>query len=280
MTFSEFEKKISTALADAGVENSSTEAASLISEILDISNGELAFRKAAGKLVSADEETQISSALVRRIKHEPLQYITGRAYFRDLVLNVNSDVLIPRFETELLVDRIVKSAAHGAKVLDIGTGSGAIAVSCAYERKDFEVLALDISAATLETARSNAGKYQLENISFRKSDLFSALAPEEKFDVIAANLPYVTFEEYAVLQPEVKDYEPELALTAPDDGLELIYKVCRELDERLNSGGFAIFEMSPHQIGKVAELLEKYGFCCSVISDYTSRERFVCAEKR
>lgn len=280
MTFSEFEKKISTALADAGVENSSTEAASLISEILDISNGELAFRKAAGKLVSADEETLISSALVRRIKHEPLQYITGRAYFRDLVLNVNSDVLIPRFETELLVDRIVKSAAHGAKVLDIGTGSGAIAVSCAYERKDFEVLALDISEAALETARSNAGKYQLENISFRKSDLFSALAPEEKFDVIAANLPYVTFEEYAVLQPEVKDYEPELALTAPDDGLELIYKVCRELDERLNSGGFAIFEMSPHQTGKVAELLEKYGFCCSVISDYTSRERFVCAEKR
>lgn len=280
MTFAAFEEKISADLASAGIENSRCEAANLLSEILDISNSELAFRKASGRVVSDDETAVVSAALARRIKHEPLQYITGRAYFRDIVLEVNPDVLIPRFETELLVDRVVKNAPREAKMLDIGTGSGAIAVSCAFERSDLDVLALDVSAAALETARRNAEKYQLKNIRFLKSDLFSGLACDEKFDVIAANLPYVTFDEYAVLQPEVKEFEPQLALTAHDEGLALIYKVCRELDLRLNSGGFAIFEMSPHQTAEVAELLESYGFFCSVISDYTSRERFVCAEKR
>ncbi len=280
MTFAAFEEKITADLAASGIENSRCEAANLLSEIFDISNSELAFRKASGRAVSDDEMKAVNAALVRRIKREPLQYITGRAYFRDLVLEVNPDVLIPRFETELLVDRVVENAPHGAKILDIGTGSGAIAVSCAYERKDCDVLALDISAAALETAQRNAEKYQLKNIRIRKSDLFSALAPEETFDVIAANLPYVTFDEYDVLQPEVKEFEPQLALTAHDDGLDLIYKVCRELDHRLNPGAFAIFEMSPHQTEKVAELLGKTGFSCSVISDYTSRERFVCARKR
>jgi release factor glutamine methyltransferase len=279
MTFAAFEEKIADALCAAGIENSRTEAANLLSEILDLSNSELAFKKATGGVLTDGEISKLNAALERRVRREPLQYITGRAYFRDLILEVDGSVLIPRFETEILVDHIVKKAPRGASLLDIGTGSGAIAVSCAFERKDLEVLAVDVSTAALETARRNAAKYAVENLKFQESDLFSAVEEGRQFDVIAANLPYVTFDEYAGLQQEVRGFEPELALTAPQDGLELIFKVCRQLDSRLKKGGFAIFEMSPHQTERVAELLRKSGFAVSIISDYTSRERFVCAEK-
>ena len=279
MTFAAFEEKIADALCAAGIENSRTEAANLLSEILDLSNSELAFKKASGGVLNDGEISKLNAALERRVRREPLQYITGRAYFRDLILEVDGSVLIPRFETEILVDHIVKKAPRGASLLDIGTGSGAIAVSCAFERKDLEVLAVDVSTAALETARRNAAKYAVENLKFQESDLFSAVEEGRQFDVIAANLPYVTFDEYAGLQQEVRGFEPELALTASQDGLELIFKVCRQLDSRLKKGGFAIFEMSPHQTERVAELLRKSGFAVSIISDYTSRERFVCAEK-
>ena len=280
MTFAAFEEYICKTLAEAGVENSRIEAANLLSEILDLSNSELAFCKASGRLLDEKQQAMLDCALKRRAAREPLQYISGRTYFRDLVLEVNPSVLIPRFETEILVDHIIKKAPTGAAVLDIGTGSGAIAISCAVERKDFKVLAVDVSASALETAQRNALKYKADNLKFLQSDLFSSIAPDVRFDVVAANLPYVTFEEYEVLQPEVKSFEPQLALTAPSEGLELIFNVCCQLDARLKNGGFAIFEMSPHQTAKVAELLKSLGFVASVISDYTSRERFVCAEKR
>lgn len=279
MTFTAFEEEITQALSAAGIENSRTEAANLLSEILDIGNGELAFNRASGKVLEEKYISKVNEAVSRRIKREPLQYITGRAYFRNLVLEVDPSVLIPRFETELLVDHVVKNAPQGASVLDIGTGSGAIAISCAYERKDLEVLAVDVSPAALETAQRNAAKYGVKNLKFLESDLFSSIEEGRKFDVVAANLPYVTFDEYAALQQEVREFEPELALTAPDDGLALINKVCRQFDLRLNKGGFAIFEMSPHQTGRVAGLLESLGFSVSIISDYTSRERFVSAVK-
>lgn len=280
MTFAAFEEYICKTLAEAGVENCRIEAANLLSEILDLSNSELAYCKASGKTLGEEQTALLEAALKRRIDREPLQYISGKAYFRDLVLEVNPSVLIPRFETEILVDHVIKKAPVGASVLDIGTGSGAIAIACATERKDFNVLAVDVSAPALETARRNAAKYKTDNLVFLESDLFSSVDPERKFDVIAANLPYVTFDEYEALQPEVKAFEPQLALTAPSEGLELISKVCYQLDERLKNGGFAIFEMSPHQTAKVAELLNNLGFEASVISDYTSRERFVFAEKR
>lgn len=277
MTFSELEKDVCRALEEANIENASAEAVNFIIEVLGFSRSSYALKKISDAAPERDEMLKIEQALPRRCAHEPLQYITGKAYFRDLELEVNSDVLIPRFETELLVDTVLENAQEKRSLLDIGTGSGAIAISCAYEAPHLQVTAVDISPPALRTARRNAEKYRISNISFKESDLFGAVP--EKFDIITANLPYVTNEEYSQLQSEVRDYEPRLALTAEQNGLELIYNCCDELDRHLMPQGFAIFEMSPDQTPSVKEYLEKLGFSSYIVEDYTHRPRFVCARK-
>ena len=209
-----------------------------------------------------------------------MQYITSKAYFRNLVFEVNPDVLIPRFETEILVDEVLKKIPQNGTLLDVGTGSGAIAISCAAERPDIFVVAVDISNAALTTAKRNAEKYGLKNIDFRHSDLASAVLPNEKFNVVAANLPYVTNEEYATLQDEVRCCEPRLALTANDNGLELINKLCSNLNTLLIPGGYSILEMSPWQTAIIEKSLNDMGFEAKTINDFTGRLRFVCAEKK
>lgn len=215
----------------------------------------------------------IRKIVERRIKNEPLQYILQSASFREIDLYVTPAVLIPRPETELLAGYFIDTLAPGAKMLDIGTGSGAVALSAAYERNDLQVTAVDISPAALQVARKNALDLQLD-VEILHSDLFSAL-PGRKFDGIAANLPYVTFAEYDTLAPEVRDFEPELALTAPEDGFALIGECISQLPEHLLPGGMAVFEMSPHQTSKAAWLLKKHGFAADILCDLTGRERFV-----
>ena len=278
MTYRQLEKKIAADLEKSGIENAQVEAVNLIVEISGLTQGSYLMKKMCEVDPSEDELERLNTAAKRRCAREPLQYITGKAYFRDLELSVNPDVLIPRFETEILVDEVLKNAPYGASVLDIGTGSGAIAVSCANERHDLNVTAADISPQALKTAENNARKYNCRNIEFKLSDLFSDIS--SSFDVIAANLPYVTNQEYCALQQEVKDHEPRLALTAERDGLELIFKTCDDLSEHLNDRGFAIFEMSPDQTGIVKACLENLGFSAYIIEDYTHRPRFVCARKK
>lgn len=224
----------------------------------------------------AEEAPDAGRALAyarRRAAGEPLQYILGTAPFRNLMLKVDPRVLIPRPETETLVQWIIDRAPTGAKVLDLGCGSGAIAISLADERADLQVTAVDVSGAALALAQENARDHQVE-IEFLQSDLFSALK-ERKFDFIAANLPYVTESEYAELDPEVRGYEPVLALTAPDEGLELILKTVAHLPEHLSPGGSAIFEMSPPQTGRVIRALNALGFTGEIVKDLCGRDRFV-----
>jgi release factor glutamine methyltransferase len=209
----------------------------------------------------------------RRAGGEPLQYILGTAPFRNLMLKVDSRVLIPRPETETLVQWLIERVPLGGKVLDIGCGSGAISISLADERPDLQVFAVDISNEALELAKENAELCGVK-VNFRHSDLFSAL-DGEKFDFIAANLPYVTEEEYAELDFEVKNFEPKLALTADDDGLELILKTIEQLPCFLNSGGGAIFELSPHQAQRCCIALENIGLHSAVVKDLCQRDRFV-----
>ena len=173
---------------------------------------------------------------------------------------------------------IIQFDIPGARVLDLGTGSGAIALSCAFERPDLAVTAADISSEALETARKNARRCGAE-VRFVQSDLFSALEGEV-FDLIGANLPYVTDEEYETLSPEVRDHEPRLALTAPEEGLALIFKTAEALDTHLVSGGKAAFELSPFQAPRLKDLLEKLGYNARIACDLTGRDRFVFAEKK
>ena len=230
----------------------------------------------------AEESPSPQSALERagrRAGGEPLQYLLGTAPFRNLMLKVDRRVLIPRPETELLVQWIIDCAPANGSVLDLGCGSGAIAIATATERPDLTVCAVDISNDALDVARSNAADYPGNKIEFIRSDLFSALTGRS-FDVIGANLPYVTDDEYPELDAEVRDFEPRLALTAPEDGLQLIRMTIEQLSFHLNPGGRAIFELSPHQAKRTVQLLEANGFSAGIICDLCQRERFVTGVKK
>lgn len=217
----------------------------------------------------------------RRLNNEPWQYIFQRAYFRDLVLKVTPAVLIPRPETELLVDWSIDILPERGRVLDLGTGSGAIALSMATERPDAYVTACDISNEALAIAMENAQNIAPGKVKFQQSDLFENLSGE-KFDLIAANLPYVTVGEYLDLSPEVRCFEPELALTSGEDGLDLIRRTVAEAADYLTPHGAIIMEMDSKQTETVAGLFcETLQYCAVEIQkDYTGRNRFVAARLR
>ena len=279
MTYRQLSLQVTSMLEAAEIENFEVEAENLILDVLDISRTDFSIKKLSSEEVAKEEFDRVIKAAEKRAQHIPLQHITSRAYFRNLVPRVNPDVLIPRFETEILVDEALKNLPVNGRLLDVGTGSGAIAISCASERRDISVTAVDISRPALETAEKNAELCNVDNITFKLSDLVSAVGENEKFDVVTANLPYVTNEEYETLQREVKEHEPRLALTAEEDGLQLINRLCDELNRLLAQQGYAILEMSPHQTQEVKNRLEKLGFSAGIINDYTGRARFVWAKK-
>ena len=262
--------------AAAGIETPAVDAARLISEVSGIPELEMFLHPE--RELDDDMENTLRQLAARRCSREPLQYITGKAYFRDIVLDVDPHVLIPRPETELLVDFVINKLPVNGRLLDIGTGSGTIAVSTAVERRDVRVTAVDVSYEALQIAEKNAEKYGVE-IRFIESDLFSALAGE-RFDVISANLPYVTEDEYKDLAPEVRSHEPVLALVAADNGFELIRRTAEALSDHLFPGGSAIFELAPAQAPRLQKLLQSLGFVSGVIRDLAGRDRFVTAEKK
>jgi release factor glutamine methyltransferase len=197
----------------------------------------------------------------------------------NLDLKVTPDVLIPRPETELMVERICRKTPQNAQTLDIGTGSGAVALAIAFERPDLQVTAVDVSLEALKIAEYNRKKYKLGNVKLLQSDLFSNLG-RQRFDCIAANLPYVSENEYAELMPEVRDFEPKLALTAPQDGLGIIFECIKKAPQYMNKGGLIVFEMGIEQAATIKETLAVTGkfINIKVIQDYSRRDRFVSAE--
>jgi release factor glutamine methyltransferase len=222
--------------------------------------------------------------LKRRAGREPLQYIVGRQPFRELDLEVCRGVLIPRPETEVLVDEILKWMETKAPVdpvaLDIGTGSGAIGLSLAHEGYFTHVTATDIAGVALEVARRNRDSAALDDkVDLRRGSLFEPLQDGERFDVIVSNPPYVAEVDEAALEPEVRDWEPREALFAGEDGLDLIRRMVGEARKHLKPGGLLALEVGSDQAKFVAELLLKRGEYeeVRVLRDYTGRERFVFA---
>ena len=196
--------------------------------------------------------------LGRRLKGEPLQYIFGVAHFRNLILEVGPGVLIPRPETEELVDVVLSKCRRGAKVCDVGTGSGAIALAVATERPDTKVTAVEISAAALPYARKNIDWLRPDNLELVESDLLSGLAGRA-FDVIAANLPYIAERFRPDLQREVVEWEPGSALFAGDDGLSLIRRLLAEAPRHMAAGACIILEISPEQKSELAGIVGSLG---------------------
>ena len=275
--FLELRRELRGKFTDAGIESASVDADILISELAGIGRGELFLH--SDKEVPEELERRTRMLGERRARREPLQYLLGYAYFMEIRLDVTPDVLIPRPETERLVEWVVEQLPPEGTLLDLGTGSGAIALASAYERPDIAVTAVDVSENALALAIRNAEQLGLrERVRFLESDLFDGLGGE-RFDLIAANLPYVTDEEYATLEPEVRCHEPRLALTAPDAGFELIRRAALAAPHHLKPGGRVIFELAPAQAPRLTELLAASGIWCetAVLRDYTHRERFVTA---
>src|SRR5262245_48483973 len=205
----------------------------------------------------------------RRAAGEPLQYITGHQEFFGLDFEVTPDVLIPRPETELIVEETIRIVQQDGQqdgrqdvvarpvIVDVGAGSGAISVALARELGGARVIASDVSEAALRVARRNAARHGLGGrVDFVASDLLEAFAEEEFADFILSNPPYVSEEEAPSLQREVRDWEPRLALTDSNDGLSLYRRLLKDAPSRLRAGGHLICEMGYTQSEKISNMID------------------------
>ena len=229
------------------------------------------------------ELAAFKARLLRRAQREPVQYIAGDAAFRNLRLRVDRRVLIPRPETEVLVDHVLTwSGAHGARTaVDIGTGSGAIALSLASEGQSFErIVATDVSADALEVARENlVALAPRVPVELRLGPSFAPIAGEQ-FDVIVSNPPYIGETELPTLDPEVREWEPAAALFSGGDGLTLIRELVTEAPGYLRPGGLLALEIGADQADEVSRLIRgtgRYGEPV-VRLDFAGRDRIVMAE--
>jgi release factor glutamine methyltransferase len=209
--------------------------------------------------LEADELSAVRALVVRRRKREPVAYILGRREFYLRSFEVTKDVLVPRPETEILVDRALEALpAEAERALDLCTGSGVIAITLAAERPALRVDATDLSAAALRVACANAERLGVaERVAFYQGDLLQPLPRDARYDLIAANPPYVAARELPSLAQEVREHEPMLALVAGDDGLDVLRRLCAAVAAVLRSGGHALFEVGAGQARVVCELLAR-----------------------
>lgn len=217
-------------------------------------------------------------ALARRIEKIPVQYITGTQCFMGYDFLVNENVLIPRFDTEILVEQVLKRLKAGDRLLDICTGSGCIAISLKLLAHNIECTATDISEAALEIARQNAIRYDLNDIKFVRTDLLEGL--EGEYDVIVSNPPYIESHVVEELADEVKNREPRLALDGGADGLVFYRRLVEEAWPHVKSGGLMAFEIGYNQGIAVTSLMKDVGMTdIEIIKDYAGLDRVVLGIK-
>lgn len=223
--------------------------------------------------LSVEQAEEFESVLNKRAEHVPLQYITGEQEFMGLTFHVNDAVLIPRQDTETLVEEALKIIRPGMKVLDMCTGSGCILISILKNVVDVEGFGYDISKQAINVAKENA-KLNDVAATFERSDLFDNVV--DKFDVIVSNPPYIPTAEITELMPEVAMYEPFKALDGKEDGLHFYRKIIAECREYLTDTGVILFEIGYNQGEAVSELLEKAGFTSvRVVKDLAGNDRVV-----
>lgn len=241
--------------AALGVSTARLDAELLIAHVLEIDRVRMYMD--LDRPLAAEELSAVRALVVRRRQREPVAYIVGHREFYRREFEVSAAVLVPRPDTECLIERaLALLPTEGERdVLDLCTGSGAIAVTLAAERSGAHVTATDLSGAALEVAARNAHKHAVaERVALRQGDLFAALEPGLRFDLIAANPPYVRSVELPGLAPELR-HEPELALVAGADGLDVLRRLCAETAAWLKPGGVLLFEVGAGQATEVAQLL-------------------------
>ena len=236
----------------------------------------------AEEQLSGDQAARYAELLERRFRGEPIQYITGEAEFYGLPFNVTRDVLIPRPETEHSVEKALELASNftAPRIMDVGTGSGAIAVALAHELPEARITAIDLSAAALAVARKNAELNGVsERIRFLCGDLLAPVAGEQ-FEIVVSNPPYVPTNDRATLSVEVRDYEPEMALFAGEDGLEVYRRLIPTAFDALIPGGCVVLELGFGQSHAITELLAGSDFeQIEFVPDLQGIPRVACARR-
>jgi release factor glutamine methyltransferase len=274
------------ALAGAGIVESRQEAELLLQTCLGLSKSGL-FLLQDEQLTSV-QERRFQEFLLRRCNREPLQYIAGICEFWSLEFTVNPAVLIPRPETEFLLDHVLTTLAteangHPEKILDLCTGSGVIGIVLAKELEQAAVTAVDYSLDALVVASKNVTRHGLEErVQLIAADLFTCFRPDHAFDLIVSNPPYVKSGDLAGLEPEVRDWEPELALTGGLDGLAVIDLICLACLDHLQPAGWLFMEIGADISDQVVKVFTGIGGYqqVKIIDDWSGRPRVLQARRK
>ncbi len=281
MTYRQILQEAIRKLQKAEIEEADNDAWILMSEAFNISRTDY-FMKSGDECTDNARTELFDSMIERRVRREPLQYITGHAYFMGYEFRVTPDVLIPRFDTEILVEKSLEYASDGMKVLDMCTGSGCIAVSYALQCRErgydnVAVNAVDISSAALSVAADNAMRAGVD-INYIRSDMFTGVSG--MYDMILSNPPYIPTRDIEELEPEVRTSEPVGALDGHEDGLFFYRILAAESPSHLKAGGRLIMEIGYNQADDVCSLLEQNKFAdIEVIKDLAGHDRVVCGRR-
>jgi release factor glutamine methyltransferase len=288
-TIQELLKVTTDYLKQKGIDSPRLSAEILLAHQLDLSRVQLYLD--FDKPLKGEEVAGFRSLIRRRLNREPIQYITGSQEFWSMDFLVGPEVLIPRPESELLVETLVSLCKGGRlpenqspRVLDLGTGCGALAIAVAREIEGASIWASDISDEALHFARLNAKKHGVEErIAFRLGDLWEPFRDRDLgFDVILSNPPYIASDAFDSLLPEVQHHEPRAALDGHEEGMFYIERIIAEGPDYLNPGGWLLVEMDPDQTSKALRIMEGSGRYKEQesIRDYSNKYRMVMAQKR
>lgn len=276
MTYRECYEQGCRTLQATGIEEAALDARLLLEAVCGTDRNDLLVH--GEQPVAPEAEEKYLNWIRQRAEHIPLQQLTGEQGFMGLTFSVNEHVLIPRQDTEILVEEVLKELHDGMRVLDMCTGSGCILLSLLHYSNDCEGLGVDLSAEALEVAGRNVLKVltpeKAEHAHFLQSDLFEKV--EGKFEIIVSNPPYIASAEVEKLMPEVRDHEPRMALDGTEDGLYFYRRIIEEAGKHLVSSGMLFFEIGYDQGQAVSELMRTEGYCdVQVVQDYAGLDRVV-----
>jgi release factor glutamine methyltransferase len=270
-------------LNQKGIESPRTNAELLLADILNCKRLDLYL--SFERPLSEDEVQKYREQIKRRGNFEPLQYVIGKVEFYGLELKVNPSVLIPRQETELMVENILNQFQKEEKliILDIGSGSGNITIALAVNLPSSKIVSTDVSEEALQVAKENSERHMAsERIKFVKHNILkNDLSSFPMFDIVVSNPPYVSKESYSTLQKEIKNFEPGIAVTDEKDGLTFYREITAKVCTKLKENGKLFFEVAHGQREEVVEIMTKNNFKnIGVIKDYQNIDRVIFGERK
>ena len=280
LTLREIKSKTEKFFLKKGIPNGKLDADLILSNALKLKRLDLYLD--LDRPIYEKELNHIRNMVQRRAKREPLQYILEECSFYNCILRVDKRALIPRPETELLVEQVVPLLKNAKHILELGTGSGAIVLAIAKAGIYGEITAVDVDPEALALAKINAEALGLSNkITFLKSDWLSALSPEKQFDVIISNPPYLSEALYKSAEPEVKDFEPKRALLSADAGMSDLKLIMRQSFDFLKPNGQLVFETGINQHEELSKVANRIGYQgIKTTKDLNGDDRFLWLQRR